>query len=228
VRKKTITALVIAGLLLSLVGMQFVEVTEANPFGPAIYSLKVTINYPANGTIFYASTVKVVFSAVLELRGSIYSENLVRVYLDNKEEETLFYLPSSYTVTFKNLTGGQHHLEVTAYANAHWVLGGHPGDIQESDSSVIDFTVQLPNLQPSQNSTIATSEPTPAITQTPTPTLSHSPTPSPTLSPTLQPTLTSTLHTFSNFNIPEFAILGLAIFVAIIFICVIILLRKKK
>jgi hypothetical protein len=233
VRKKTLTVLVIAGLLLSIVGMQFVDVAKANPIGvppnlPSQYP-SLTITIPMNDSTFYSNSITLKFTAITPTNDQTAALTIVSCFLDGKLVKAYDYGTSYYSLTLGNLTDGQHQVEVWNDVTYH---GLFMQPTLRSGSSTVNFTIQT---HPQQSSTpiVETTKPTPIISQTPTPspspnlteTSSPSSTLCPTLQPTLEPSITSNPIIDSN-NI--LVILVIAIPILFLIISLAVYFRKKK
>jgi hypothetical protein len=166
--------------LIFLVGLQVVEVAEANPFFiynfiepiPGTISSNITIINPQNNTVYSADIITASFnvskpqlttceSAITSINYTL-DDEVVQVYTIHPYEDgfgTASGIPKfNTTFALPTLTTGNHNLTVTA-EGVVWAYGctGNPHDIFFIDSSsTIFFTMQLlePTVTPSQTPTI--------------------------------------------------------------------------
>jgi hypothetical protein len=227
-KKTFIATIIVTVLLLALIGVQFVEVAKAN-FGPIPQVYIITdIASPINGTTYNTPSVSFTFRIdILNPHPQITTE-WVTIYLDNNPIKTIYYLPSSYKMTLENLTNGLHHLEISANAVAITLSTTH-----RSGNNTVNFSIQLPSIQPTNTSTpttILTMTPIHTPSPTPSPRTTSTPSTSPTLSPaitqqsTIEPTQTLIADS-SSVWIP-YSIVGLV--AAIIFVVVVYFVRQKR
>jgi hypothetical protein len=228
-KKRFIAAITIAGILLSIVAVQFVEVAEANfisPYGPfpTIYPSAI-IQYPINGTTYKTSTLNCLFSTITPDWAGFYSDHWVSIYLDNRLLQTFFNPATSYVLA--NLTNGQHYFVVEA-----GVKYAYLSTTYRSGCGSVNFTIQAPSLQPSITITPSSSSQNIEPTQTPTPTSSPSPSPipAPSISPTLQPTLEPTLTTIASidYNYPMYILVGIIVLVVALSALTLYFRKRRK
>jgi len=228
-KKTFIAALAVTAILISLVGMQSVEVAKANFIYPTTKPKLITnISSPANNSIYNQDKIRMIFRGeVLDWTDPIYghlvpTEVYVSCYLDNKLLKTYSYSSSYFVYALENLTNGQHEAKVTMRCVYPGILvGGY-------DSSIVYFTIQT-STNTSSPTTITTPTISPTLTITPTPLLSPSPILTITAEPTLEPAQTPT-QTSDGTQAADWTPVALvfAVVVAVAVAALVYLKRRRK
>jgi hypothetical protein len=183
--KTFIVALIIAGFLLSVVGLQF-EVAKANPYGPYQPAI-ITISSPASNEVYNTSTVAFNFTIatysytynswdrVMWLNCSLSGQAGVEVTLS----PTIDYRgnPLIGSAMLTDLPDGPYTIRIYGQT----IIGNDPNTVTHDFSKETSFTIntQLPIATPPPSPSPSPSPPS----STPSPSASPSPTPPPTLTP---------------------------------------------
>ncbi|MCW4011347.1 MAG: hypothetical protein NWF05_12150 [Candidatus Bathyarchaeota archaeon] len=195
-------AILIIGLLLSLLALQTTEICKAQQSKPYPYpGIELSIE---NDSTYTSSSVPLYFTGTPIPWATVTYSNFTG-YLDGN----IIVLNSSEN-TLTGLSNGQHNIRITAsvsvrfygsqqsefYAKYGFFETIHVMELKSVDTGLINFNIEEPaQLTPTPSSTISkppvTTAPTPAPTSSPTPT--YTPNPSPTTEQTLSPQPTQTV-----------------------------------
>jgi hypothetical protein len=148
VKKKLMAAIAIAGLLLSIVGVQFIEEAAAEQYIHPIYP-GIELNIENNATYSFSS-IPLFFSGITVPWGTVRYSNFV-CYLDGKQ---IISSNTPLSTTLTDLSNGEHSLRVTAsvsvrfndqssfYAKYGFLDTIHMMELTFVDTGLVNFTVK--------------------------------------------------------------------------------------